>query len=176
MQKALVLGALRRQKQQDLMVGVPAWLVKRNVKREFIDMTELFRDNLETERRAQSELEPRKFGTTGWKFRISPVGCCALYCMPLWCKAHSRKTSGLTYCVKVLPGRRQQVAIAFRQQFASIEVADFGTVDTTLFATTFFTYRRTVRGVCRLGMTIRSPVEGEGQQRVEEEDTSSLAE
>ena len=138
---------------------VPARLVKRILKGDFVDMAELLRDNLEAERRrARSELETGKSGAPASSRREVPdftswVQCFALYASVVQSRYPSKGRDLWAY-LGVIASEFRRVGgsgwrlydAAFRQQFASMEAADFGTVDTTLFATTFLTYRRSVQG------------------------------
>ncbi len=134
---------------------VPAQLVKRIVKGDFVDMAELLRDNLEAERRrAQVELEPGKSNSPAPARREIPdftswVQCFALYASVIQANFPDKGRDLWAY-LGVIASEYRRVGgsgwrlydAAFRQQFASMESADFGKVDTTLFATTFLTYHR----------------------------------
>ena len=148
------------------------------MKGEFVDMAELLRGNLEAERmRAQSELEPGKSGTLAPNRREIPdftswVQCFALYASVVQSR-FPEKGKDLWAYLGVIASEYRRVGgsgwrlydAAFRQQFASMEVANFGTVDTTLLpppSSRIGEVPRAVRGVCLLGVTMKSPVEGEG--------------
>ena len=138
---------------------VPARLVKRITKGDFVDMAELLRDNLEAERRrAQSQLDTGRGVAPAGNRREVPdftswVQCFALYASVVQSK-FPEKGKDLWAYLGIIASEYRRVGgsgwrlydAVFRQQFASMESADFGTVDTTLFATTFLTYRRSVQG------------------------------
>ncbi len=134
---------------------VPARLVKRIVKGDFVDIAEILCDNLEAEkRRAQVELEPGKSNSQAQARREIPdltswVQCFALYASVIQANFPDKGRDLWAY-LGVIASEYRRVGgsgwrlydVAFRQQFVSMESADFGKVDTTLFATTFLTYRR----------------------------------
>ena len=130
-----------------MLPAVTARLVKWIVKGEFVDMLELIRDKLEAERRrAQSELEPGKSGTPAPNRREIPdftswVQCFALHDSVVQSR-FQEKGKDLRAYVGVNASEYRRVGgsgwhlydAAYCQQFASMEAANFGTVDTTLFA------------------------------------------
>ena len=135
---------------------VPARLVKRIAKGDFVDMAELLQDNLEAERRrAQSELDTGRGVAPAGNRREVPdftswVQCFTLYASVVQSKFPEKGKDLWAYLGVIALEYHRVGGSGWRfydaAQFASIESADFGTVDTTLFATTFLTYRRSVQG------------------------------
>ena len=129
---------------------IPAKLVKRIQKGEFVDMAELLKDNIEAERRRLAVAEnssshnPRREipNLLGW-----------LYCYSLFaeivCAKYPDKAKKMWAYQATIIGESRRCGgsrwhlydTAFRQQMPSLESTDFSKLSQALYTTTFLAYR-----------------------------------
>ena len=134
---------------------VPAKLVKRILRGEYVDMSELLSDNLEAERRrALSEM-----GESGPRVSrrevpdlLSWLKCFSLYAA-IVASQYPGKTRDLwAYQALMIEEERRcggkgwrLYDAGFRQQIRSLESAEFGRLNQSLYATSFLAYRSGAR-------------------------------
>ena len=132
---------------------VPAKLVKRIVKGEFVDMAELLKDNMEVERRraAEGETSQALLGQRGSRREVpdmlSWLQCFSAYAAVL-CSQYPEKAKELwAYQATMISEHRRcggkgwsVYDALFRQQITSMETVDFSKINQGLYATTFLAY------------------------------------
>ncbi len=133
---------------------VPAKLVRRIHRGEFVDMAELLKDNMEAERR-RAALGGESSTSHGMKRvgrREVPDLLSWLHCYSLFtavvCESHPEKVREMwAYQATMIAeawrcGGRGWLIYdsAFRQQITSLGMADFGRINQSLYATTFLAY------------------------------------
>ena len=134
---------------------VPAKLVRRILKGEYVDMAELLSDNLEMERRRAlsegGEGGPR-VGRREVPDLLSWLKCFSLYAA-IVASRYPEKTRDLwAYQALMIEEERRcggkgwrLYDAGFRQQIKSLESADFGRLNQSLYATSFLAYRSVAR-------------------------------
>ena len=129
---------------------VPAKLMKKILRGEFVDMAELLKDNIEMERRRQIAGE----GSQGQRpsRREIPDFLSWLYCFSLYvavvCSKYPAKAKDLWAYQAMMVTEQQKCGgrgwllydSAFRQQIVSLEEAKFATLNQSLYSTTFLAY------------------------------------
>lgn len=139
----------------DALPVVPAKLAKKIRRGEFVDMSELLKDNMEVERRraAQGGEGGHQAAAVARVDRrevpdlLSWLHCFSLYAA-IVCKAHPNKVSEMWAYQATLIGEARRCGgrgwllydSAFRQQIVSLESTDFGKINQSLYATTFLAY------------------------------------
>ena len=135
----------------DTLPVIPAKLVKRILKGDFVDMAELLKDNIEAERRRLAVVEggtgtpnPRReiSNLLGWLF------CYSLFAA-IVCKRYPEKAKEMwAYQATIIAESRRcggngwhLYDTAFRQQMSSLETTDSSKLSQALYTTTFIAYR-----------------------------------
>ena len=134
---------------------VPAKLVKKILKGEFVDMAELLKDNMEAERRrysAEGEFGQNGIGQRGSRREVpdilSWVQCYSMYAAVI-CNKYPEKARELWAYQATLIGEHRRCGgrgwllydSAFRQHVSSLESTDFSRINQGLYSTTFLAYR-----------------------------------
>ncbi len=129
---------------------VPAMLVKRILKGEYIDMAELLRDNVEAERRRVSGNEGSQVPRSGRRelpdFE-SWLQCFSSYAA-LVCQMYPQKARELWAYQAMMVSEHRKCGgrgwllydSAFRQQITSLKEVDFSKINQSLYSTTFLAY------------------------------------
>ena len=129
---------------------VPAKLVKRILKGEYIHMAELLKDNMEAERRRLTSEE--NSGTSKGTRRAIPNLLSWLHCYSLFaaiiCSKYPEKSREMWAYQATLISEANQCGgngwhlydAALRQQISSIEKTDFSKINQSLYFTTFLAY------------------------------------
>ena len=129
---------------------VPAKLVKRIRRGEYVDMAELLKDNIEAERRRLASVE--EGGSSRGVRREVPNLWSWLQCYSLFaailCNKYPEKARELWAYQATIIGEAKRCGgsgwhlydTAFRQQISSIEKADFSKINQSLYSTTFLAY------------------------------------
>lgn len=133
---------------------VPAKLVKRIWKGEFVDMAELLKDNMEAERRRtaiEGESSQGLLGQRGSRREVPDIlswlQCFSAYAAVL-CSRYPAKAKELwAYQATMISEHRRcggkgwsVYDALFRQQITSMEAVDFSKINQGLYATTFLAY------------------------------------
>ena len=139
---------------------VPVKLVKRILKGEYIDFSELLKDNMEAERRrAIQEGDGAQGAYTHRANRrevpdiLSWLGCFSLYAAVV-CSKHPKKARELLAYQAMMIAEHRRCGgqgwllydSAFRQQIISLNIVDFAKINQSLYATTFLAHAS--RGQC----------------------------
>ena len=131
---------------------VPAKLVRRILRAEYVDMAELLKDNMEAERRRMQA----EGGTMHYQGRpsrreipdiISWVQCFGLYAAVVTSRYPQKMKELLAYQTTIVSEARRLGGRGwllydsqFRQQMSSFESVDFSKINQSLYATTFLAY------------------------------------
>ena len=134
---------------------VPAKLVKKILRGDFVDMADLLKDNLEAERRRYSqerESGRASYGQTPYYRREVPdmlswLNCFSLYAAVITSK-YPHKTRELWAYQAMMVSEQRRCGgrgwllydSGFRQQLSSVEAADFSKINQSLYTTTFLAY------------------------------------
>lgn len=128
---------------------IPAKLVKRILKGEFVDMADLLKDNMEAERRrALVEGESNQIlGRREVPDILSWLHCFSLYAAVVGSRYPEKSRELLAYQAMLIGEHRRcggrgwlLYDTAFRQQIVSLETTDFSKLNQSLYATTFLAY------------------------------------
>jgi len=131
---------------------VPAKLVRRILKAEYVDMAELLRDNMEAERRRWQGEGPSSHFSSRVSRREIPDILSWLQCFTSYaavvCSKFPDKTRELLAYQAMMIGEARRCGgrgwllydAAFRQQMTSFETTDFSKINQSLYATTFLAY------------------------------------
>ena len=150
----------------DSLPAVPAKLVKRILKGEYVEMSELLKDNLEADRR-RSLIDagcPAHSHMGQFSRREIPDALSWLYCFGIYAAIICSKWPGkhrqlFAYQVLILNESRRggrgwlMYDAALRQQITDLETFDFAKINQSLYATTCLQYAGAVRAcpLCGLG-------------------------
>ena len=130
---------------------IPAKLVRRILKPEFVDMAELLRDNMEAERRRwQTEEGPPQSHFASRREipdMMSWLQCFTSY-VAVVISRHPEKARELLAYQAMMIGEARRCGgrgwllydAAFRQQITSFETVDFSKINQSLYSTTFLAY------------------------------------
>jgi len=129
---------------------VPARLVKKIQKGEYVEMAELLKDNMEVERRLQEcELGPASRVATRREIpdMLSWLHCYSLYAAMV-CSQYPEKAQDLWAYQATLIGEAKKCGgrgwylydAAFRQQIVSLQKTDFSKLKDSLYSTTFLAF------------------------------------
>lgn len=139
---------------------VPAKLVKRILKGDYLDFAELLKDNMEAERRRATQEGESASAPYGHRANrrevpdmLSWLGCFSLYAAVV-CSKHPKKARELwAYQAMIISEHRRcggrgwlLYDSAFRQQISSLDTVDFSKINQSLYATTFLAHSS--RGQC----------------------------
>ena len=129
---------------------VPAKLVKRILRGEYVDMAELLKDNMEVERRrtvAEAEEGRARINRREVPDMLSWLQCFSLYAAVVGSKFPEKFQDLWAYQATIIAEHRRcdgrgwrLYDAGFRQQIVSIESAEFGKLNQALYATTFLAY------------------------------------
>ena len=150
----------------DSLPAVPAKLVKRILKGEYVEMSELLKDNLEADRR-RSLIDagcPAHSHMGQFSRREIPDALSWLYCFGIYAAIICSRWPGkhgqlFAYQVLILNESRRggrgwlMYDAALRQQITDLETFDFAKINQSLYATTCLQYAGAVRAcpLCGLG-------------------------
>ena len=129
---------------------LPAKLVRRILRGEYIDMAELLKDNMEVERRrALSEAEEGRARVNRREVPdlLSWLQCFSLYAAVVGSRFPDKVQDLWAYQATIIAEHRRcggrgwrLYDAGFRQQITSLEAAEFGKLNQALYATTFLAY------------------------------------
>jgi hypothetical protein len=134
---------------------VPAKLVKKILRGDFVDMADLLKDKLEAERRRYSQEQERghaSCGQTPYYRREVPdmlswLHCFSLYAAIITSKYPHKARELWAYQATMVSEQRRcggcgwlLCDIGFRQQLSSVEAADSSKINQSLYTTTFLVY------------------------------------
>ena len=153
------LGTAKPQEPSPFVLGealpvVPVRLVKRIIKGEFVDMSELLKDNMEVLRRRKQESDgiPAPYEQRASRREVpdilSWVQAFSLYAAVV-ASQHPNKAKELWAYLAILVGEAQRCGgrgfvaydSLFRQQMTSFEAVDFSKINQSLYSTTFLAQR-----------------------------------
>ena len=132
----------------EALLVVPAKLVRKIVRGDFVDMAELLRDNMEVERRrATGEGEPSQSRRREVPDILSWLQCFSLYAAVVGAHYPEKARELLAYQALLVAEHRRcggkgwlLYDAAFCQQISNIQEADFSKLNQSLYLTTFVAY------------------------------------
>ncbi len=137
---------------------IPAKLVKRVEKEEFVDMADFLKDNMELERRRMTAGESSTAGASTTSRREGPDILSWLHSFSMFAAIVSERWPGKSrqlwayHAVMISEARRcggkgwLLYDAAFRQQISAYDAVDFSRINQSLYSTTFLAYSN--RGQC----------------------------